>query len=141
MSLSETILVVDPDPVVLHDLALLLEPHGYRLLTAQHGAQAIRKYETSKTPVSLLVTAVMMPGLSGFDLAGSLTQWNRGLGVIFMSDHDREALFAEKLREGRYFVRKPFTGPMLLQKVRDALVERKRPASAASPTAVAAQIA
>jgi CheY-like chemotaxis protein len=139
MNASETILVVDPDPAVLHDVSLILEPHGYRLLTARHGREAIRKFETSKIPVNLLLTAVMMPGLSGFDVAGSLTQWNGRLGVIFMSEYNRETLFAEKADDGRYFVRKPITGEALLQKVRDALVERRRPAvSAASPATASA---
>lgn len=132
MSASESILVVDSDAKVLHDVSLILESHGYTVLTARHGVAAIRAFESSKLPVSLLLTAVMMPGLSGFDVAGSLVQWNRSLEVIFMSDHDRQVLFAEESAGTKHFLRKPINEQTLLLKVRGVLGERRAPVIAAS---------
>src|ERR1700738_3860630 len=98
MNTADTILVVDPDPAALREVSRVLAPCGYNMLTARHGTEAIRVYECCKTPVSLVLTAVMMPGLSGFDLAENLKQWNRRLTVVFMSEHNREMLFGENTR-------------------------------------------
>ncbi|MCU1258016.1 MAG: putative Hybrid sensor histidine kinase [Bryobacterales bacterium] len=138
MNTAETILVVDPDPAALREVSLVLAPCGYTLLTARHGTEAIRVYEGCKTPVSLLLTAVMMPGLSGFDLAENLKQWNRRLAVVFMSEHNRETLFGENARGVSHFLRKPFTEQTLLQKVRGALAEKPRAMVVSSQLAVSA---
>jgi CheY-like chemotaxis protein len=127
MTTSELILVVDPDPAILRDVASMLTPNGYTVLVARHGTEAIRVCERCKSPIDLLMTSVMMPGLSGFDVAESLTQWNRNLGVVFMSEDNREILFAENARSSSSFLRKPFTEQSLLEKVRGALTGRSQP--------------
>ncbi len=142
MSDSETVLVVDSDSATLRDISLILSARGYELLTACNGSEAIRRYECSRSPVHLVLTAVMMPGLSGFELAESLKQWNRRLPVVFMSEHNREILFAENAHPPACFLRKPFDEPSLLQKVRDAMSERRMPAAtAALPAIPSARIA
>lgn len=142
MSASETVLVVDSDPVVLRDVSLILAPRGYNVLTARHGTEAIRAYERSRFPVHVVITAIMMPGISGFELAQSLTQWNRKIGIIFMSEYNREILFAENARGASHFLRKPLNEEALLQKVRDALGTNRRPASSvALPSSVSLPIA
>ncbi len=127
MNVFETVLVVDSDPAVLRDVSFYLSPRGYNVLTAGSGMEAIRKYEQSRFPVHLVLTAVMMPGMSGFDLAHSLTQWNRKAVLIYMSECNREMLFAENARGASLFLRKPFSEEALLEKVREALNVTRRP--------------
>ena len=129
MSAFETVLVVDPDPSVLRDVTLILAAKGYNLLTAKTGTEAIRVFERSRFPIHLVLTAIMMPGIDGFELAQSLNQWNRKAAIVFMSEYNREMLFAENARSDSYFLRKPFTDDTLLQKVRDALGTSRRPAT------------
>ena len=116
---SETILLVEDEEAV-RDLALeVLRGNGYTVLSARHGAEALLTSEQHAGTIDLLLTDVVMPGMSGGDLAGRLTALRPGMRVLFTSGYA-----GDRLGQRRYagdpsdLLQKPFTPEGLLQRVR-----------------------
>jgi signal transduction histidine kinase len=119
---TETILVVEDDHPLLAMVTRMLEMRGYRVLAAPGGDEAIDLFHRLKRKVDLLVADVVMPRMSGPDLAARLHADNPDLRVIYMSGYSDEAIVHHGfLREGLAFLQKPFTADMLLRKVREVL--------------------
>jgi two-component system cell cycle sensor histidine kinase/response regulator CckA len=120
---TEKVLVVE-DEEPLRELVLhVLKRYGYQVVTALHGRDALRVWETDGDGVSLLLTDMVMPeGVSGWELARALKARNPALKVIFTSGYSAE-LFGEncELREGVNFLPKPFLPQALARAVRDCL--------------------
>jgi two-component system cell cycle sensor histidine kinase/response regulator CckA len=119
---SETILIVE-DEEALRELAReLLEAHGYQVLQAERGENAIRLVESSQTPIDLLLTDVVMPGMGGRQLAKRLRELRPGLHVLYMSGYTDDVINpGRSLSENALLLPKPFTRAVLLRKVREAL--------------------
>jgi len=115
--------------MVREPLGAILEGRGYRVLTAAGAAEALRVTEQGEQPIDLLITDVVMPDLSGPELARVLQRIQPGLKVIYVSGYpERAAAFAglsEALAsEQAVFVHKPFAPEALLAEIR-ALLEQE----------------
>jgi two-component system cell cycle sensor histidine kinase/response regulator CckA len=119
---SETILIVE-DEEALRGLAReLLEAHGYKVMEAERGDQAIRLVENSQMPIDLLLTDVVMPGMGGKQLAKRLLELRPGLRILYMSGYTDDVINPRGILSGNtLLLPKPFTRAVLLNKVREAL--------------------
>ncbi|MEQ1507177.1 MAG: ATP-binding protein [Myxococcota bacterium] len=119
---SETVLVVEDEELVRTAIVGILERRGYRVLTARSGAEALRTVAGLAEPVHLLLTDVVMPGMSGRTLSEQLTLARPGLRTLFMSGYTDDAVVRNGvLGAERPFVQKPFTPDGLARKVREVL--------------------
>jgi two-component system, cell cycle sensor histidine kinase and response regulator CckA len=116
---TEHLLVVEDDPLVRMTIQACLAPLGYRLAVASDGAEALG---TDVDSIDLLVTDVVMPGLSGGSLAGRMREARPDLPVLFVSGYEPGLLFPDGLPGGRSgFLQKPFTTEDLARAVRAVL--------------------
>jgi CheY-like chemotaxis protein len=123
---TETVLVAE-DEAGLRALAVrILQSAGYTTLVAANGEEAVRLLERQDSPVHLLLTDVVMPGMSGPVLAERLQASHPGLKVLYTSGHADEAIVQQGiLAEGVHFIGKPYTGAGLMRKVREVLDARR----------------
>lgn len=118
----ETILLVEDEPEVRALTVNLLKEHGYTLLVAANGAEALYiSDEQASTPIDLLLTDVVMPLLGGKALAERLKTRRPETKVLLISGYTDEAVVAPTLPPGTAFLQKPFSPTMLLAKVREVL--------------------
>ena len=100
----------------------MLREQGYTVLPANGGAEAIRIATTHTGPVQLLVSDVMMPRMSGPELAQRLRGLRPEMRVLFVSGYtDSEIVREGELEPGTDFLQKPFTREQLATKVREVL--------------------
>lgn len=119
---TETILVVEDDPFMRLTATLLLERSGYKALIAPEGTRAIELWEQHRDQVALLLSDLVMPGMSGMQLASRLLKENPKLKVVYSSGYNSEIAGSElELRDGENFLPKPFTTEQFLQTIRRAL--------------------
>ncbi len=117
-----TILAVDDDRQVLDLLGTSLREAGYRVLCADGGWNAVQAYEASDARVSLLLTDVIMPDLTGPVLAERLRTRQPDLPVLFISGfHDADLVQRFVTLKGFTLLPKPFTVSALLRVVEQAL--------------------
>jgi two-component system cell cycle sensor histidine kinase/response regulator CckA len=131
---TETILIVE-DEASLRELAReLLEANGYKVIEAERGEKAMHLVEHSQTPIDLLLTDVVMPGIGGRQLAKRLLELRPGLHVLYMSGYTDDVISNRGvLPENTLLLPKPFTRAILLRRVREAL-NAKTSLSSFSPT-------
>ncbi len=119
---SETVLVVEDEAAVLTLSRRALEAQGYVVLAASDPAAALRVVERHGGMIHLLLTDVVMPGLSGRELADRLTAQRPGIRVLYMSGYPGDAVVQHgTLPSGSAFLQKPFSPDGLARKVRDVL--------------------
>jgi PAS domain S-box-containing protein len=117
-----TILLVEDEASVRDVSTRLLEQAGYEVLVAQSGEEALELAAAAKS-LDLLVTDVVMPGLSGREVADLLTKARPGLKVLFMSGYTEDAVVQRGVLAGEVaLLEKPFTREGLLAAVRRVLV-------------------
>ena len=121
MNTSQTILVVDDEPGVLELVKLILGRQGYRILEADSGAKALEICERRDVIVDLLLTDVMMPGISGLTLVRRLKLLRQNLPVVYMTGGTLENLVEGELDPQFPCVRKPFDPVSLAATIRNAL--------------------
>jgi two-component system, cell cycle sensor histidine kinase and response regulator CckA len=118
----ETILVVEDDAPVLRFMCDALSASGYTLLRASDAEEALRRSQEFGGAIHLLLSDVVMPAMSGPDLAGLLARQRPALKVLFISGYsDDSAALQRSLRQGMMLLSKPFNPPELLAAVRRAL--------------------
>ena len=118
---SETILLCEDEDAVRHYIRTVLVDSGYRVLEAEHPKAAIELARTTQWSFHALVTDVVMPGMSGPDLAERLSRSFPGLRVLYVSGYTAEALTSRGIEPGRAFVEKPFEPVDLLRALRSLL--------------------
>jgi PAS domain S-box-containing protein len=119
---TETVLLVEDDDAVRSFARLLLCEFGYNVLAASHAAEAIRIIGSHSGPVHLLLTDVIMPGMSGSEMAEQVQRLRPGIKVLFMSGYVRnETVDRTILASGLRFIQKPFTSDTLGHAIRAAL--------------------
>jgi two-component system cell cycle sensor histidine kinase/response regulator CckA len=118
----ETILLVEDEPDLRELTQMVLSARGYTVIEASTPAEAERLAANNGAEIHLLLTDVVMPGISGGELAKRLTGRYPNLRVLFMSGYTYN-VFAQDgtLEEGISFLQKPFTPQLLTEKVREAL--------------------
>lgn len=123
---SETILLAEDDKSLRLVTRLTLERQGYRVLEAANGPEAVTVWRENSANVSLLITDMVMPaGMSGTQLARTLTAERGGLRVLYVTGHTPEfAGRALELRDGEHFLQKPWMPDQLLETVRHCLDAR-----------------
>src|ERR1700704_5058874 len=118
----ETILLVEDEPDVRELTQMVLSERGYRVIEALTPEDAERLAGNNGAEIHLLLTEVVMPGMSGRELAKRLTGRYPNLRVLYMSGYTYNVMAQDgTLEEGISFLQKPFTPQVLTQKVREAL--------------------
>jgi len=99
-----------------------LQKGGYRVIEAESGEEALRKFQAEGDRIHFLLTDVVMPGMNGKELADRIQALRPGMKVLFMSGYTEEVLvrFGGSL-EGISLLDKPFTPTVLLQRIRDLI--------------------
>ncbi len=119
---GEVILLVEDDPALRELVDELLEGGGYTVLAAADGAQALHIASQREQAVDLLLTDVIMPGLSGRGVADQLRERWPDLRVLFMSGYSDEAISRKGILDpGFNYIQKPFNETALAEAVRSAL--------------------
>jgi CheY-like chemotaxis protein len=122
---SETILVIEDEEQLRVMARVLLEDRGYTVFEASGGDDAIKIVDALTSPLDLVLTDVVMPGLSGPQIAEQLVTRNPDLQVVFMSGFTDDMVVRHGvLASGDHFVQKPFTSATLVRKIRHVLDAR-----------------
>lgn len=124
---TETILVVEDDPSVRERAASILERQGYHVLTAGDGQEALGLLAGhGKSPVSLVFTDVIMPGMGAGEMTRRLRAAHPGLRVLFTSGYTEQSIAPEGILPGEVnFLPKPYGLESLAGKVRSTLDETR----------------
>ncbi|MCG2777357.1 MAG: PAS domain S-box protein [Desulfobacterales bacterium] len=119
---SETVLLVEDDKSVLNLARKILKKYGYNVLEAESGEHALKVSGQYEGPVHLLVTDVVMPEMSGLELAKHLQVLRPGIKVLYMSGFTNNATIRHGiLTLGVKFIEKPFSPESLVRKIREVL--------------------
>jgi signal transduction histidine kinase len=119
---TETILLVEDEPHVRAVARGILEKYGYRVLEAKNGADATRLCKEHAGAIHLLLSDVIMPGLSGPELAERLLLERPRMKLLCMSGHPEDSVARRAVRESRMaYFQKPITPESLARKVREVL--------------------
>jgi CheY-like chemotaxis protein len=129
---GETVLVVEDEEGVRELVRRVLVRHGYRVLEARHGMDALREAERHPDRIHLLLTDVVMPEMSGLQLAATLRERRPELQVLYMSGYTEEEIIRRGTGEsGLVLLQKPFAGDELARVVRKTLDQAEAIAPAA----------
>lgn len=115
-----TILVVDDEPGVLRVVQMKLNSLGYKVLAADGPKEALQQAE-AHDGIDLLLTDIVMPKMSGYELALRLLDRQENLRCLFMSGFPDDGMSVRETRKIAPFIRKPFTTYMLAAKISEAL--------------------
>jgi two-component system cell cycle sensor histidine kinase/response regulator CckA len=119
---SETILLVEDEENVRKLALRVLERQGYKVLSARDGDDALLICEQFKDPIHLMLTDVVMPGMSGHELAKRLKSLYPKMKILYMSGYTDDTIVLHGvLLEGVNYIQKPFTVDALTKKVREVL--------------------
>jgi two-component system cell cycle sensor histidine kinase/response regulator CckA len=126
----ETVLLVEDQQKARRVIHETLRRHGYTVIEAVDGVDAIAKSAAHAGTIHLLLTDVVMPGMTGRQLARSIGHMRPDTRVIYMSGYtDNSIVHHGILDPGLAYLQKPFTADILLHKVREVLEAREAPGS------------
>jgi signal transduction histidine kinase/ActR/RegA family two-component response regulator len=119
---NETVLLVEDDTALRAIAQRVLERHGYSVIAAPNGEEAMRLNDQSNAAVDLVVTDIVMPHMGGPELVRQLRRRRADVRVLMMSGYTSDQSFRQRvIEEGIPFLEKPFTPGALLAKVRAVL--------------------
>jgi signal transduction histidine kinase/ActR/RegA family two-component response regulator len=134
---GEKVLIVDDDPMILKLCTATLQKAGYRVQTASTASEALDSYQAAgREPFQLVVSDVIMPRMTGVDLARRLRREDANVNVLFMSGQVSPSFPKEDFVDGPFdFLPKPFRPEGLLSAVRSAIdrADQRIPAGASEP--------
>jgi PAS domain S-box-containing protein len=119
---TETVLLVEDEDAVRNLSKFVLVSNGYSVLEARHGEEALTVAQQHEGAIQLLITDVVMPGMSGRQLAHTLRQLRPATRVLFMSGYTGESVLHDNVSNANLaFLQKPFSPIGLARKVREVL--------------------
>jgi PAS domain S-box-containing protein len=119
---KETVLLVEDEAGVLTLARGILQSYGYEVLEARSGIEALRLWAQHDSRIDLLLTDIVMPAMSGLDLAKKLRQEKHDLKVLYSSGYSIEVAGQDfGLTDGMAFLKKPYQPSALALKVRECL--------------------
>jgi PAS domain S-box-containing protein len=126
---NEMVLVVEDEEEVRKLILKILERQGYRILEASNGDDALLLHERHGSSIDLILVDVVMPGMSGSELAKRLMSLYPKMKVLYMSGYTDNAIVHHGvLEKGVNYIQKPFTMDGLTRKVREVLDKDSKPA-------------
>jgi PAS domain S-box-containing protein len=118
---TETILLVEDDDGLRELARKILSKNGYEVLASSGGSEAERICREHDGRIHLLLTDVVMPGISGRELASKLAALRPEMRVLYMSGYADEMVTRQGVANGMHFIQKPFTALALTKKLREVL--------------------
>jgi len=105
-----TILLAEDSDVVREVIARMLENSGFNVIQASCGEDALSISRAASLSIDLLLTDIVMPNMSGLELAGLISHERPGVPIIFMTGYSEEAIDGKGISgENRDWIPKPFT--------------------------------
>ncbi|MGH9889209.1 MAG: response regulator, partial [bacterium] len=119
---TETILLVEDSDAVRQLAKRILRGLGYTVLTARDGREALELVSTDESRIDLVLTDVVMPHMSGRQLAEAITVRRPDVKILYMSGYTDDIIIQKGLHDrGASFIEKPFTMSTLAERVRERL--------------------
>jgi PAS domain S-box-containing protein len=119
---TETVVLIEDETSLRNVVRDTLEENGYTVLVAGSGAEAVQLADAHEGSIHLLLTDVIMPGMSGREAATAIGATRTGMKVLFISGYTQDAINRHgELLPGVAFLSKPFTAAALLRKCREVL--------------------
>lgn len=120
---GETILLVADDVLLRADVVRMLDLHGYNLITAESGEDALELSRVAPGTVDLLITDLIMPGINGCEAAEGFLEHDPHAQILYMAGYtdDAGARAGRRFPPNFAFIQKPFTGEELTRHVCDLL--------------------
>ncbi len=127
---SETVMLVEDEDGVRKLVRGVLQSHGYTVLEASDASVALRIAKETESPIDLLLTDVVMPGMSGRELADRLLRERPQTRLLYVSGYTEDTILLHGVRtSGTAFLCKPFPPDVLLRRVREVLDGTQSPQS------------
>jgi two-component system cell cycle sensor histidine kinase/response regulator CckA len=124
---TETILIVEDEPQIRQLAVDCLTHRGYKVLPASNATEALRLVEGAQQPIDLILTDVVMPGMSGRELSERASAIQPMIKVLFMSGYTNDAVVNHGVLDGAtWFIQKPFALEALARRVREVLDSNER---------------
>ena len=121
---NETVLLVEDEPALRELVRETLTANGYSVLAAQGGTEALQIAAAHVGPIQIMVTDVIMPGMTGPKIVALIAQTRKAMKVLYMSGYSDESVTRHGLvGPGKTFLSKPFGPEVLLRRVREFLDE------------------
>ena len=128
---NETVLLVEDEDPVRELVREVLEKNGYNILEAAHGGEALDIIAERKGSIELLLTDVVMPYVSGFELVERVSKEHPDMKILMMSGYTADPMIPENIsKKGIPFLAKPFSPDLLAEKVRQVLSQAPSEVSA-----------
>ncbi len=122
---NETILIVDDEEAIRNLAKTIFEKYGYKVILCEDGYCGLETYKEKKDDIDLVLLDLIMPGISGAEVLGQLTEINPDVKVIVASGYSINGPIRDALDQGaRSFISKPYTMRSLLIEVRNVLDEQ-----------------
>ncbi len=121
---GETILVVDDDKVSRESTCEVLARMGYKTIVAHNGTEAVQRYEQHREEIHLILTDILMPGLTGIQAARRIRKIDPYIRIIFLTAYNRTQPLEPEIYDDRSeLINKPFRISVLSQAIQKALKE------------------
>jgi PAS domain S-box-containing protein len=121
---GETILLVEDDEALRESISVYLDMHGYKVLAASNGAQALHIANQHAESIQVLISDIILPKLRGTDVAREVATMSPQVVTLYMSGYtDRELIDFDPASSTVRFLQKPFALQTLLEKLREMIVE------------------
>jgi len=119
---TETIFVIEDENVVRETMVIILKDRGYHVLEASGGRQALKAIREHQGALDLVITDVVMPGLSGKEFARQLHEFKPDIKILYVSGYTDNVIAHHGILDPEInFLQKPFTIESLLTKVREIM--------------------
>lgn len=122
----QTVLLVEDEPFVRNAVAEAVQSAGYKVLIASNAAEALEIQGNGIEEIDLLLADIVMPNINGHELARKVLALSPHTEVLLISGYEEQVIRCEQSLEGIDYLAKPFSIPILLQRVRGLMSKRSR---------------